>query len=85
LLNEKKIRYKLELLFEHLVKYTFYNIKNSLVQNSVSLKTFSWFCFHFEIYPDLVHHHDVVMIYRSIVKDKKPIDSNPVGLDMVDF
>lgn len=43
----------------------------------ITLKTWTWFCFKFGLYPEIINPVDAILIYRSLTVGKIPLDIDP--------
>jgi hypothetical protein len=53
--------------------------------NTITLKTFTWFTDHFKITTEILNLPDVVTIFRTLTRDKAIIDHIPIGMNYDDF
>ncbi|KAL4446642.1 hypothetical protein ABPG74_005580 [Tetrahymena malaccensis] len=83
----KTNEFKLSQLFFYLKKYTYREIsRQNMSDNEISYKTFNWFCYRFNIYPEIISNpKDILLIYRSVTRNKQVVDHKPIGLSEEEF
>ncbi|KAL4496244.1 hypothetical protein ABPG72_012981 [Tetrahymena utriculariae] len=83
----KANEFKLSQLFFYLKKYTYREIsRQNMSDNEISYKTFNWFCYRFNIYPEIISNpKDILLIYRSVTRNKQVVDHKPIGLNEEEF
>lgn len=48
--------------------------KKDIFYEEISLKTFTWFCYRFNLYPEIIHPTDSILIFRSLTAKKQALD-----------
>ncbi|EGR31584.1 hypothetical protein IMG5_106360 [Ichthyophthirius multifiliis] len=83
----KENEFKISQLFSYLKKYNYRVIsRQDLNDEEIDFKTFNWFVYRFNIYPEVITNaKDILLIFRSITRNKQVIDNKPIGVNEKEF
>lgn len=73
------------MIFDLLKGLTFKNVAKPTHDNEIDMKSFTWFGYHFKIIPQLMATIDMILIYKSLTKERKSYDHKLVGLTFDTF
>jgi hypothetical protein len=51
--------------------------KQDVFHEEINLKTWTWFCYKFGFYPEIINPIDAILIYKSLTGHKVPLDIDP--------